>query len=198
MNDIVLLVTGVLATKQPNPPIVPTQPAIQLNKGVTKSTQGESYQLVSSVKITPPEFAPINENYSAIKSAIKTQKNLIKKTKKILTKDLYSVAEFNNFQAVKVKFPREPRLIAQQIRQEIAIARRYQRFRTRTLPNLRFGNSGLPVRVLQRLLLANGYAVRVDGVYGALTESAVKAFQNQRNLRVDGVVGPGTWYALAR
>ncbi|MBD2356525.1 peptidoglycan-binding protein [Tolypothrix sp. FACHB-123] len=66
-----------------------------------------------------------------------------------------------------------------------------------SLPNLRFGDTGDAVRVLQRLLLNNRYAVKVDGVFGALTETAVKAFQNQRNLKTDGIVGQRTWRELA-
>ena len=64
------------------------------------------------------------------------------------------------------------------------------------LPSLRFGNSGDAVRVLQRLLLSSGYSVRLDGNFGALTETAVKAFQSQRNLLADGVVGSRTWREL--
>ncbi|MHC5721285.1 MAG: peptidoglycan-binding domain-containing protein, partial [Nostoc sp.] len=64
------------------------------------------------------------------------------------------------------------------------------------LPTLYFGRSGVAVRVLQQLLVSNGYAVRVDGIYGALTETAVKAFQNQQNLGVDGIVGQQTWRTL--
>ncbi|WP_313954426.1 peptidoglycan-binding domain-containing protein [Anabaena subtropica] len=104
--------------------------------------------------------------------------------------------EFKNFQAVKVKFPREPGLIAQQFRNDIVIARRSTI--RRNLPTLRFGNSGVAVRALQRLLVAKGYAIRVDGNFGALTETAVKAFQVQRNLAVDGVVGFNTWNSLTR
>ncbi|MEM1395725.1 MAG: peptidoglycan-binding domain-containing protein [Cyanobacteria bacterium P01_D01_bin.116] len=69
---------------------------------------------------------------------------------------------------------------------------------TQTPPNLTFGNSGLSVRILQRLLLANGYPIRVDGNFGALTEIAVKAFQTNRNLTIDGVVGQQTWSELTR
>lgn len=68
----------------------------------------------------------------------------------------------------------------------------------RRLPNLSYGTSGLSVRILQRLLLANGYPVRVDGNFGALTEIAVKAFQSNRNLTIDGVVGQQTWEELSR
>ncbi|MEM7727010.1 MAG: peptidoglycan-binding domain-containing protein [Cyanobacteria bacterium P01_A01_bin.45] len=66
-----------------------------------------------------------------------------------------------------------------------------------SLPILRFGNSGLSVKVLQKLLLSNGYAVRVDGFFGALTEAAVKGFQDTQELSVDGVVGGNTWDALS-
>jgi peptidoglycan hydrolase-like protein with peptidoglycan-binding domain len=66
------------------------------------------------------------------------------------------------------------------------------------LPTLRFGSSGNAVRVLQQLLISNGYSVRIDGYFGALTETAVKAFQSRRNLVVDGIVGPKTWRELTR
>jgi murein L,D-transpeptidase YcbB/YkuD len=197
MNDIVLLMTGVLATTQPPPFILPKQPVIQLDNGVNGSTQIQSDQLVSSANITPPEFIEQHESSPTIKLAFKpeNQQTLIEKTH--LVKDDYSVDEFNNFQAVKVKFTNESRFLTAQVRENVVIARRFSR-PTRSLPNLRFGNSGTSVRVLQRLLVANGYAIRIDGVYGALTESAVKAFQVQRNLRVDGIVGPNTWSSLTR
>lgn len=64
------------------------------------------------------------------------------------------------------------------------------------LPTIRFGNSGGSVRVLQRLLLSNNYFISVDGSFGAVTETAVKAFQEQRGLVADGIVGPITWREL--
>ena len=69
---------------------------------------------------------------------------------------------------------------------------------TQNLPILSFGTSGLSVKILQRLLLVNGYPIAIDGNFGALTEAAVKAFQNNRNLTVDGVVGQQTWQELTR
>lgn len=66
------------------------------------------------------------------------------------------------------------------------------------LPILGFGHRGDAVRVLQRVLRFNGYTVQVDGIFGALTESAVKAFQNRRNLVSDGIVGQKTWRELTR
>ncbi|MFH7028662.1 MAG: peptidoglycan-binding protein [Heteroscytonema crispum UTEX LB 1556] len=73
---------------------------------------------------------------------------------------------------------------------------RLQAASIKNLPALRFNDSGDAVRVLQRLLLNNRYSVQLDGYFGALTETAVKAFQSQRNLTADGVVGPRTWREL--
>jgi peptidoglycan hydrolase-like protein with peptidoglycan-binding domain len=36
----------------------------------------------------------------------------------------------------------------------------------------------------------------VDGIFGAKTEAAVKAFQKKFKIAVDGIVGPVTWNAL--
>lgn len=64
------------------------------------------------------------------------------------------------------------------------------------LPTLRFGDSGEAVRILQQLLVANGFPINVDGSFGAVTETAVKAFQSRRGLVADGVVGSRTWRQL--
>ena len=66
------------------------------------------------------------------------------------------------------------------------------------LPTLRFGDRGNSVRILQRLLIAKRYPITVDGDFGVLTETAVKAFQSNRNLAIDGVVGQRTWSELTR
>ena len=64
-------------------------------------------------------------------------------------------------------------------------------------------NSGRPyvrgddVLAVQRALENRGYYTgRVDGIYGANTEKAVRAFQQAAGLTVDGIVGPKTWSAL--
>jgi len=64
------------------------------------------------------------------------------------------------------------------------------------MPIIGFGSSGTSVRVLQKLLISNGYGVPVDGVFGPVTEIAVKAFQNRRRLSTDGLVGQKTWSEL--
>ena len=66
-----------------------------------------------------------------------------------------------------------------------------------SLPVLQFEDEGPEVSRLQGLLAAdNFYTGPVDGVFGAQTEEAVKQFQEETGLFVDGVVGPATWRSL--
>jgi hypothetical protein len=58
-------------------------------------------------------------------------------------------------------------------------------------PTVRRGDRGAHVANVQRLL-----GLATDGIFGPKTEQAVRAFQQQRRLKVDGVVGPQTWAAL--
>lgn len=59
-------------------------------------------------------------------------------------------------------------------------------------PILRSGDTGAYVERLQRELSQLGYEVPVDGVFGEATDTAVKKFQQDHNLTVDGIVGPQT------
>jgi hypothetical protein len=52
------------------------------------------------------------------------------------------------------------------------------------------------VRHVQELLTSNGYPVPADGEFGPGTETAVRAFQADNYLDVDGLVGPATWDIL--
>jgi len=57
--------------------------------------------------------------------------------------------------------------------------------------------TGPDVSVLQQRLKEVGYYQgTVDGIYGPMTDQAVRAFQTQAGLTVDGIVGPATWNAL--
>ena len=59
------------------------------------------------------------------------------------------------------------------------------------------GSGGQEVVQIQRRLQALGhYAGPLDGDFGGGTEAAVKAFQRNENLTVDGKVGPQTWAYL--
>ena len=51
---------------------------------------------------------------------------------------------------------------------------------------------------LQRMLSAAGYPVEADGLMGPLTRKAIRGFQADNGLAVDGIAGPKTLAALRR
>jgi hypothetical protein len=60
-------------------------------------------------------------------------------------------------------------------------------------PSLRRGDRGAAVRVLQEALVAHDRDPGpLDGVFGGLTEAAVRLFQRIEGLKVDGWAGPKT------
>ena len=60
------------------------------------------------------------------------------------------------------------------------------------------GDSGEPVRDIQGRLSALGFSIGADqeGEFGTGTRDAVIEFQENRNLSVDGIVGPLAWRSL--
>jgi len=55
------------------------------------------------------------------------------------------------------------------------------------------GSYGDQVKALQQYLIGMGYTnVKPDGIYGPVTEAAVKQFQGDNGLSADGVFGPNT------
>ena len=70
------------------------------------------------------------------------------------------------------------------------------------MKTLKKGDQGAEVIELQKLLVKRGYPVGIDGDFGAKTYQAVRAFQSQnldqhgQPLKVDGEVGPLTWWSL--
>jgi cell wall-associated NlpC family hydrolase len=61
-----------------------------------------------------------------------------------------------------------------------------------TCAHLRVGSTGAAVAVLQKAVAAD-----VDGEFGPMTETAVKAAQTKAKLTASGIVGPATWAAFA-
>jgi Putative peptidoglycan binding domain len=274
MSDISLLMTGVLTTGQASPPQLPEEPVIQLENGGQELTVSQETNLVSTVKITPPEFmqsdgiihaapsAPAlnNENifsiitekiqskgfYSLVKSldsGIATEfgnatetllqngsvlrdtllKHLSKESnnesveQKMNLRVLLASTSFSDWRKatenatnatnINVNYLSDLPIIEVFSQQQwladtqginSKFVARSLKYHDITLPILRFGSSGGAVKVLQRLLLSNGYAIRVDGVFGALTEAAIKAFQNKHTLPADGIVGSRTWNELTK
>ena len=69
------------------------------------------------------------------------------------------------------------------------------------LPELRRGDVGYAVDSLQLLLLNAGYPIGdagIDGEFGADTEAALRAFQQDKGLTVTGTTAPVTWILLIR
>lgn len=223
MSHIGLLMTGVLTTGQPSLPKLPVQPLFQSDKPVQQSTEERSNDVVAVTEITPPELIQLDGNLQVAHLPLSIEQqnilsNLTEKIKSIQSKfshvgkdtavEGWTLGEISVVAAVNLITKED-----EQSSDELVIGRSRSvskgeskklkpslkpKFTNQNLPTLGFGSSGVSVKVLQRLLLSNGYAVRVDGVFGALTESAVKAFQNRRNLGVDGVVGSRTWRELTK
>ena len=64
---------------------------------------------------------------------------------------------------------------------------------------LKKGAKGNEVKALQALLIGYGYNCGdkgVDGSFGAATDKAVRAYQKDKKLEVDGSCGPKTWNKL--
>ena len=65
------------------------------------------------------------------------------------------------------------------------------------MPVLRKGSKGEAVKKLQEWLYLLGYDPKsTDGIFGPLTEKAVKAFQRDAGIAVDGIVGEITWTTM--
>lgn len=68
-----------------------------------------------------------------------------------------------------------------------------------SLPTVRNGDSGNAVKILQLVLVAYEYNIGkygADGDFGSDTESAVRQFQKNSEIEVDGIVGRDTWSKL--
>jgi N-acetyl-anhydromuramyl-L-alanine amidase AmpD len=69
---------------------------------------------------------------------------------------------------------------------EIGVPIRYSTF-------IKRGFRGDAVRFLQDTLVSAGYKVAADGVFGYVTQNALRAYQKVRGLKADGICGPKTW-----
>lgn len=70
-----------------------------------------------------------------------------------------------------------------------------------SFPTIKKGDTGTAVKVLQLALVAYEYNIGKygpDGEFGSDTESAVKRFQKNSGIEVDGIVGRDTWSKLMK
>ena len=67
-----------------------------------------------------------------------------------------------------------------------------------TCSYLQYGSTGSEVLALQKALayLGDNETSNEDGIFGPITEAAVKKFQSNAGIQVDGIVGPQTGAAL--
>ena len=67
------------------------------------------------------------------------------------------------------------------------------------VPVLRKGSKGNAVKAMQTLLIGYKYscgAYGADGDFGSATDSAVRRYQKDHGLVIDGICGPATWRKL--
>lgn len=68
---------------------------------------------------------------------------------------------------------------------------------TTSYPMVQTGSSGDAVSTLQTMLnTVQGSGLKVDGIFGSATKTAVIKFQSENSLSVDGICGPNTWRVL--
>ncbi|MDF5717636.1 MAG: peptidoglycan-binding domain-containing protein [Rhizonema sp. NSF051] len=53
---------------------------------------------------------------------------------------------------------------------------------------LSIASTGEDVECVQKILKSLGYDVTIDGLFGLQTETAVRRYQSDKNLTVDGIV----------
>ena len=63
-------------------------------------------------------------------------------------------------------------------------------------PTLKLGDKNDWVTIAQGRLVAAGYNLEVDGVYGPKTKAVVEQYQRDNSLAPDGVICPKTWAKL--
>ncbi len=224
MSDICLLIAGVLTKEHTPAPNSLYKSGIAIKEGDHKSKVKSNLlpNVAANSRIIPPEFIESNENYqvNSLKLTPKSKKLLDKIIGKTHYKVSFIIVESKHPRYIKedsfsscteakenssICYQSLPKLDKKDLEQKLLMAKRglnrisagkIANISNNSLPTLRFGQSGLSVKVLQRLLQSNGYAIGADGFFGVLTETAVKAFQSQRNVVEDGIVGQVTWGEL--
>jgi murein L,D-transpeptidase YcbB/YkuD len=177
MTEVGLLIAGVLSTRQPIMLFSPEQQQLHLDVVEQNSINRQTNKLIPIAQVTAPEFIQTDNTFA-------NQHSLLASSPQAR---LEKVPQQNLFDA------NQAFAIAQDAHNLLALHRNAG---DSAMPILHFGSSGIPVRILQKLLVANGYGIQIDGVFGPLTETAVKAFQSQKHLPTDGIAGQKTWWQL--
>ena len=64
------------------------------------------------------------------------------------------------------------------------------------IPFAQRGTKGPLAAAIQAALREAGHDLDIDGGFGPKTENALREFQRQNNLEIDGVAGPATYAKL--
>ncbi|MEH1989111.1 MULTISPECIES: peptidoglycan-binding domain-containing protein [unclassified Nostoc] len=218
LAEVGLLMTGVLTTKPLYPVDLLQQQPFKIGNGVDHSIQS---QLSPNSQAIPLEFLHTDRSVQTdLSMLLRKKENLLQKfRRKKHSLDYSGLVQSNKYAPSLKKDRANKETLLQKFRRKnhsldysgLVQSNKYaqslskdcakalggsEKFNSKSLPTLEFSSSGIAVIVLQRLLVSNGYPIGVDGDFGPLTETAVMAFQNQQNLRVDGMVGQRTWRAL--
>ena len=110
-------------------------------------------------------------------------------------KEVYGHGELNSTDCPGRNYPLDE--IRRKIRLGFSrnVIENYPGYLIKINPNLRDNN----VKIIQEKLIQKGYSVGVygaDGYFGAATFNAIKKFQRDNGLMVDGIVGRDTWGRL--
>ncbi|OSO87076.1 peptidoglycan-binding protein [Cylindrospermopsis raciborskii CENA303] len=198
MTEIGMLIIGVFNNKQTNLPHLPNERLLKGENAQYEQKNSHFPPLPDGItsRMAAPEFITVGITEKiAIPRTVR--KGLMGKSEgRVGILDPYKWQQASKRPVKRQSPPRFQLADRSNLPKKRFPSRDYLAYNSPQMPTLRFGDSGLAIRVLQRLLISNGYNVRVDGVFGPLTETAIKAFQSQRDLSVDGIVGPNTWYQL--
>lgn len=178
--------TSILVMGQRVSANLPQQLLVQHENDLFNANSTHLPNSTATLQVTPPEFTQFSDTSPVAVFSPSA------KVKKLLSNILAKVV------SEKDSLVAQTEIIADKSNNSSVMAVINRRRITNSLPRVEFGDSGVAVRVVQKLLVVSGYNMEVDGSFGALTEVAVKAFQNQRDLTVDGIVGQNTWRELTK
>jgi len=109
-------------------------------------------------------------------------------------KEIYGHGELNSTDCPGINYPLDK--IRREFYKDINCPyKNYPGYLIKINPNLRDNN----VKIIQENLIENGYSVGsygADGYFGTATFNAIKKFQRDNGLMVDGIVGKETWDRL--
>lgn len=151
--------------------------------------------LAAGLKILPvanavaPALAKVTETAKQVQDVVKQAQDIQRTVQTVhITKDPKEAIQHIALQQFSKKQPMLSQMISTAAKQTAAAG--YAARSAQSKPVLREGSRGEAVKEWQRII-----KITADGIFGSQTKAATIAFQKQRGLTPDGVVGPATWAA---